>query len=475
MSSVEWKSIGEHVSKEWDTTIVPMLCEYIKVPNQSPHYDPDWATNGLMMKAMNILVDWLKAQPVKGLKYDLFEEPGRTPFLFVEVDGTQPTSKTLFMYGHMDKQPPLLPWSEGLHPYVPVIRDGKLYGRAGADDGYAICSAITAIAALQQHQIPHGRIVITIEACEESGSFDLPHYVNKLKSRIGDVDLVICLDSGSLNYDQMWVTTSLRGVCGGVLTVTVAEVGVHSGIAGGVVPDSFRIMRHLLSRIEDAATGEFLIKEAFTEVPRSVQEHMKSLNDLGSKFTSMYPSLPGMSLEPGDNYELGVRNYWMPCLTITGADMPPTMKAGNVIRASTSVKLSIRVPPGVDAKNVTSIVGAVLERDPPYNCKVQFVPESAANGWRAPELKPWLLDSIQASSKQYFGMPFATVGLGGSIPFMGMLGELYPEAQFVVTGVLGPQSNAHGPDEFLHIEFGKGITSCVARVTADHFAHRIVS
>lgn len=463
-------AVYDDIKKEWDSSIIPCLSDYIKVPSQSPHYDPEWATNGLQEEAMAVLMKWLDAQPVKGMKRELFEEPGRTPFLLIEIDGTTPTEKTLFMYGHMDKQPPLLPWDDGLGPYTPVIRDDKLYGRAGADDGYAICGSVASVLALQRAGIPHGRIVITIEGCEESGSFDLPHYINLLKDRIGDVDLVICLDAGALNYDQLWLTTSLRGVTGGVLTVKVLTEGMHSGIVGGVVPDSFRIARHLLDRIEDSATGEFKVKEAYCEVPKQVVNLMEALNDLPD-FKGQFATLPGMSTEPGNNLQLGLNNFWRPCLTVTGDNLPAVSKAGNVIRTETQLKLSVRLPPTVDASTVNQRLTEVLEANPPYNCKVTFEPESAASGWAAPALKPWLKESLEQGSIDAFGKPFAATGLGGSIPFMNMLGEMYPEAQFVVTGVLGPKSNAHGPNEFLHIPFGKGITCCMARVVADHYTH----
>lgn len=463
----DWASIKATVDAEWDNSIVPTLSEYIKVPCQSPHYDSEWATNGLIEKAMTVLVDWLKNQPVKGMTFELFEEPGRTPFLLIEIEGTTATQNTLFMYGHMDKQPPLLPWADGLDPYTPVIRDDKLYGRAGADDGYAICAAITSIAALQKHNVPHARTVVVIEACEESGSFDLPHYISKCKARIGEVDLVVCLDSGAMNYDQLWLTGSLRGVAGGVLTVQTLDEGMHSGVAGGVVPDSFRILRHLLDRIEDSATGKFLVEDAYCKIPEDIPPTMQAFHELN--FVGTFALSKGVKPEPGDNVHLALNNFWRPCLTVTGGDLPAPAKAGNVIRSKCSVKLSIRTPPTVDAKEISIQVGKILEANPPYGAKVTYEPEAAASGWSAPPLQEWLKTSVNEASLFSYGRPFALTGLGGSIPFMGMLGEMYPKAQFVVTGVLGPQSNAHGPNEFLHIPFAKGVTNCVARIAADHY------
>ncbi|ORC90623.1 putative peptidase M20/M25/M40 [Trypanosoma theileri] len=465
--TTDWSAVSQTISQEWDKTIVPSLTAYVEVPNQSPHYDAEWATNGLMDKAMNVILDWVKAQSIKGLKYEVIEEKGRTPFLIVEIEGTEPTANTLLMYGHMDKQPPLLPWDEGLHPYKPVYRDGKLYGRGGADDGYAIYSALSAVAAVQKHGLPHGRIVTIIEACEESGSFDLPYYIEKCSARIGNVDLLICLDSGAMNYDQLWLTTALRGVGGGILSIETMTEGMHSGLAGGVVPDTFRIARMLLDRIEDSATGTVKIPEAYCDVPDSVMKSLKTMNEVD--FKGQFPLLSGVSTEPGDNAELALRNFWKPSLTVTGANLPESEKAGNVIRAKSTFRLSLRVPPLVDSTKATEALRKVLEANPPYGAKVKFHTDAAGSGCATPELQPWLAKALTEGSQAAFGKPFASQGMGGSIPFIAMLLKKFPQAQFIVTGVLGPKSNAHGPNEFLHVPFAKGVTFCVARVVADHF------
>ena len=469
MSAEQWNGIKTHVQEEWDATIVKTMSDYIEVPNQSPHYDADWATNGLMMKAFNLLVDWMKLQPVKGLKHTMHEEEGRTPFLVIEIDATgeDKSGKTCMMYGHMDKQPPLLPWDEGLHPWKAVYKDDKLYGRGGADDGYAICSAILAIAAMQRQNIAHGRIVVLIEACEESGSYDLPHYINKCKTEIGDVDLVVCLDSGAMNYDQMWLSTSLRGVTAGTLTISTLTEGMHSGVAGGVVPDSFQVLRQLLDRIQDAATGEVKVPELHCEIPAQVIEELQSLSDVG--FQDAFLKQPNVQLEGKNDVELAIRNFWKPSMTVIGTDYPVVDKAGNVLCAESKVKLSFRMPPLVKAHKVVAALTEILEKDPPAGAKVTYESSLAMEGWAPPLLAPWLKEALNVGSNEYFSKPCGMVGQGGSIPFMGMLGELFPESQFVITGVLGPKSNAHGPNEFLHVPFGKGITYCCARILDGHY------
>lgn len=469
--SQDWAAVRKLVNEDWDSTIVPSICEYVKVPNVSPNYDPEWKTNGLMMKALNIQIDWLKTQPVKGMKYELFEEKDRTPFLLIEIEGTTPTATTAFLYAHMDKQPPLDAdtWEPGLSAYNPVIRDGKLYGRGGADDGYGFYAAVNSIVALQKNNIPHARCCICIEACEESGSFDLPYYITKCKDRLGDVDLIVCLDSGGGDYETLWLTTSLRGIAAGKLVVKQCKDSMHSGIAGGVVPDAFRICRLLLDRIEDPKTGVVTVPELMIDVPQPTLDKLKLLNNLGDTFKSAYPMLPGASLEPGDNYELALRNFWRSSVTVVGADLPPVETAGNVIRNQCTLKLSIRVPPGVNPDKAQEAVKRILESDPPYGAKVTYSPIVSGPGWAAPELKPWLYDALTHGSQEFYKRDFGVLGIGGSIPFMGMLGDLYPKAQFFVTGVLGPNSNAHGPNEFLHIDTAKAVSYCTSRALAAHY------
>lgn len=462
----DWKAVKATVEKEWDATIIPALSKYIEIPNGSPHYDAEWETNGLMEQAFEVLIDWMKTQNLKGMTYEYIQEKGRTPFLIVEIAGTSPTKCSALLYGHMDKQPPLRPWDEGLDPYKAVIRDNKLYGRGGADDGYALFASICSIAALQRHGISHGRIIVIIEACEESGSFDLPYYMERTKDRVGDVDLMICLDSGCMNYDQIWLTTSLRGVSGGVLKVQTLTEGMHSGVAGGVVPDTFRIARQLLDRIEDPVTGEVKVPEAFCKIPDHVVRDMQGMNNV--PFKESFSTIPTVQI-PGTNAEVALNNFWKPSLTVTGANLPEPETAGNVIRTMTALKLSIRVPPLVDADAANLAVKKILEANPPCGAKVTYEPEPAGDGCATPEVKPWLAKALNEGSQMAFGNNYACQGMGGAIPFIGMLVKRFPKAQFVVTGILGPKSNAHGPNEFLHIPFSKGLTFGVSRILAEHF------
>jgi len=458
-------------SDVWDAEIVPRLVEYVAIPNKSPAFDADWAEHGHMERAVELIAGWCQARPISGLTVEVVRLEGRTPLIYMEIPGTG--DGTVLLYGHLDKQPEMTGWREDLGPWKPVIEGDKLYGRGGADDGYAAFASLTAIEALQRQGVAHSRCVVLIEACEESGSFDLPPYLEHLSERIGTPDLVVCLDSGAGNYEQLWVTTSLRGIITGDLSVEVLREGVHSGDASGVVPDSFRVLRHVLSRLEDPESGR-VADEFHVEIPEQrAQQAALAADALGDELHLRFPFQEGACAVQASLPELVLNRTWRPALSVTGADgLPPLSNAGNVCRPITSVKLSLRVPPTMSTSEASARVKQLLEADPPYGARVQFHQEPTGDGWNAPPLADWLGAAAERASNATFGKPTIYMGEGGSIPFMGMLGEMYPEAQFLITGVLGPGSNAHGPNEFLHIPMGKKLTACVAMVVAEELGRR---
>eukprot|EP01098_Paradermamoeba_levis_P016715 TRINITY_DN91_c0_g1_i1.p1 TRINITY_DN91_c0_g1~~TRINITY_DN91_c0_g1_i1.p1 ORF type:complete len:512 (+),score=170.57 TRINITY_DN91_c0_g1_i1:2-1537(+) len=474
MSADKAKEKSEFVEKLWDSSIVPTLEEYVKIPNQSPYFDTEWAQNGHLQKAADLLVQWVKDQKVPGLQLELVQLPNRTPLIFMELASNGGSKETVLMYGHLDKQPPLHgAWEAGLGPYIPVIKDGKLFGRGAADDGYSIFAAIASIQAIHHTKGHHARIVVMIEACEESGSPDLPYYVDHLSARIGTPTLIICLDSGCGNYDQFWMTTSLRGMLAAQVEVKLLKEGVHSGAASGIIPSTFRIFRQLLSRLEDENTGQIKPKELYVDIPQARIEQTKSCAEaLGEMVWKEFPFLEGTHPVVSDKVELLLNRCWRPTVSVTGADGFPTIaSAGNVLRPFSSFAVSIRLPPTLDAKAAAVFVKNLLEKDPPYGAHVSVNVGKAGKGWESPALAEWLEKSVHNASQTFYNKPANFLGEGGSIPFMGMLGEKFPQAQFAITGVLGPHSNAHGPNEFLHIPFAKRLTCCVANILEDHFQH----
>jgi acetylornithine deacetylase/succinyl-diaminopimelate desuccinylase-like protein len=463
------KQTADFVNAMWDDSIIPEISEYIKVPNKSPHFDPDWEKHGHMETAVQMLEAWCKTQPIKDMTVDIVRIEGRTPLLFIDIPGQ--SDEVVLLYGHYDKQPEFSGWDEDLDPWTPVIKDGKLYGRGGADDGYAVFGSLTAIRALQEQDIPHAHCVVLVEGCEESGSFDLPYYIDLLEDRIGSPDLVVCLDAECGNYDQLWCTTSLRGNLTGTLRVDVLTEGVHSGTASGVVPSSFRTARQLLSRIEDEHTGQVLLDDLHADIPEErLDQAAKAADTLQELVYEKFPWAVDAP-QPGESHsELLLNNTWRPTLAITGQEgMPELVNAGNVLLPYTVLKLSFRLPPTVNADDAAVAVKSALEADTPPLVEVEFDADSSMAGWNAPAIASWLEASMQTASQAFFGKPSMYMGTGGTIPFMGMLGERFPEAQFLITGLLGPKSNAHGPNEFLHIETGKRLTCCVAQVLEDHF------
>ena len=458
------------IERIWEDDILPTLTDYIRIPNKSPHFDPEWEAHGHMERAVAMFEAWARKKigPIAGATLDVVRLPKRTPLIFMEIPGE--AKGTVLLYGHLDKQPEMKGWADGTGPWTPVFKDDKLYGRGGADDGYAMFASLAAILKLRDEGKKHARCVICIEACEESGSYDLPFYIDHLAERIGTPDLVVCLDSGCGNYEQLWLTTSLRGIAMGNLTVRVLTEGVHSGDASGIVPSSFRIARTLLSRIEDESSGQIKLDELFAQVPPDRMEQARaSAKILGDEVYTKMPLAGGTKPMASDLTEMILNRTWRPQLAVTAMDgYPLPENGGNVLLPYTTAKLSVRLPPTCDADKATKAIKKKLEADAPYGAEVEFDAEDGQSGWNAPSLAPWLAASLKKASEAHFGKPVAFMGEGGSIPFMGMLGAKFPGTQFVITGVLGPKSNAHGPNEFLHIPTAKKISACIADVLADH-------
>ncbi|HEY8521915.1 MAG TPA: M20 family metallopeptidase [Gammaproteobacteria bacterium] len=466
--TIDARAAEEMVATLFAESIVPTLVEYIKIPNKSPAFDPDWERNGHMARAMDLIVDWCRAQPIAGMRLEVVRLPGRTPLLLIEVPGE--VDDTVLLYGHMDKQPEMTGWSEGLGPWQPVLRGDRLYGRGGADDGYSTFASLAALRVLGEQRVPHARCVVLIEGCEESGSFDLPHYIDHLRDRIGSPSLVVCLDSGAGDYERLWCTTSLRGLVNGNLHVDVLRDGVHSGEASGVVPSSFRVLRMLLSRLEDEATGEIRPEWLYAPIPEQrIAQAREMARVLGAGVWDHYPWVAGARPVTDDPVELILNRTWRPQLAITGAaGLPDLGGAGNVLRAGTAARVSVRLPPGVNAAEAQRRLRELLTADPPYGARVRFESSEASDGWNAPPLAPWLEAALNEASQTYFGKPAVHMGEGGTIPFMAMLGARFPDAQFMITGVLGPESNAHGPNEFLHLPTARRLACCVAETLRRH-------
>ena len=494
LSDLNLTELNQFVHGQWQTDLIPRLVDYVKIPAKSPAFDASWAAHGHLEQVIRMAHDWAAAQPLTvggqavlaGMKLEIIAIDAKTPCIFFDIPATHGlgNAQTILFYGHLDKQPEMTGWRDDLGPWKPVIEDGKLYGRGSADDGYAIFASLTALSAVDRQNAPRPRCVGLIETCEESGSPDLPAYLNALGDRLGDVKLVIGLDSGCGNYDQLWVTTSLRGLIGGTLTVEILTEGVHSGMASGIVPSSFRIARQLLNRIDDPKTGHVLSPDFHVAVPRErLDQAQATAAILGDAIWQQFPwvSCTHDPIEHAgaqfaqpistDPVECILNRTWRPALSVTGAaGFPSIDSAGNVLRPKTSLKLSMRIPPMLDGFEASRKLKKLLEADAPYNARVTFKEEGAGSGWNAPATAPWLCSLLNNVSQKSWGKDAGWFGEGGTIPFMDMLGKKFPQAQFLITGVLGPKSNAHGPNEFLHLPYAEKLTAAVAQVVAG-FAH----
>jgi acetylornithine deacetylase/succinyl-diaminopimelate desuccinylase-like protein len=464
--------LRQFIETVWQKSIIGRLEAYVRIPNKSPAFDPEWERHGFMDQAVDLMAEWCRAQPVPGMRVEVRRLPGITPLLLVDIPGELP--ECILLYGHLDKQPEFTGWLPGLGPWEPVIRDGKLYGRGGADDGYAVFSSLTAIAALKAQAVPLPRCVLMIEASEESGSIHLPAHLDALGSSIGEPSLVVCLDAECGNYEQLWTTTSLRGNLVGKLSVRVLTEGAHSGLASGIAPAPFRLLQQLLARVEDPTSGELKLDALKAEIPKDRRAQIVAAAQvLATQILDKIPFADGVRAVSADSVELLINNTWRPTLAVTGAQgLPPLGSAGNVLLPEISLKISLRLPPTVDPAAAGAAVRKAFEVDPPYGAHVSFEPESSSGGWNAPAFAPWFEQSMQRASRHVFGRDAVSLGGGGTIPFLRMLGERFPQTQFLVTGVLGPQSNAHGPNEFLHLDYAVRLTECVSMVLADFGARR---
>lgn len=455
---------------DFEREALDSLIKFGRIDSISPDYDADWETHGKIAAAAEHLAAWAKGRAIGDIDVTIREIPGRTPIVLVTIGATAPVPGTVLLYGHLDKQPPLGDWSEGLSPFEPVRRENRIYARGLADDGYSIFASLLAIEDLEARGVGHARCVVLIEASEESGSPDLEAHLDALGDELGDVQLLLCLDSGALTYDRLWVTTSLRGNLVAHVRADVLEQGQHSGSASGVVPSSFRVLRQLLDRLEDSRTGRVIVDELVVDIPQAVKDAaIDNVAEFGDVAGNEQPIVPGLELMGRDPVERLLQRTWGATLSVTGqAGLPDSKIAGNVLRPFSELVISLRLPPTVDGEIAKSAVERVLLENPPSNAKVSVHFSSVANGWASPALSDWLSDAIEQASLDAFGQRPGYTGEGGSIPFLAVLGKRFPSVQFVATGVLGPGSNAHGIDEMLDLDTVVGVTNSIATLISAH-------
>jgi len=456
-----------YIDKEFDTNVIPTLMEYIKIDNLSPFFDPQWETNGKLEKAAQLIVDWVNKQNVKGLKASVIKDDKLSPVIWINIDSNGGNGNVL-MYGHFDKQPHFDGWIEGTGPTTPKIIGDLLYGRGGADDGYATFASVLSIKALQQFDVKHGTINILIEGSEESGSPHLMHYVEKFADKIGTPDLLVCLDSGCKDYERIWITSSLRGNLVKNIKVECLKESLHSG-GTGHAPDSFTVIRQLLDRLEDSKTSE-VVKDFHVEIPDAKYKEAKNVTSILGEEIILPKRLEGVKLIHNDLSELYLNGTWRPTLCILGqTGLPSHLFAGNVLRESTTIRLSMRIPPTLNADKASEIFDQIILSNPPYNAKISIESRKPSFGWAAKEFSQKLYKSLSESSLSLWGEDCQTNGEGGTIPFINSLSQKFENCDFLVIGVLGPGSNAHAANETLNIPYCKKLITALVHALSDKF------
>jgi len=456
------------VDKFWDHQVIPNLSQYISIPCKAPFFDQNWRENGFFTQAINLVSQWVRNQNIPGTQIESICLSNHSPFLYIDIPGN--SGKTTLFYGHLDKMPEATGWREDLGPWQPVVKDGKLYGRGSVDNGYSTFSAITAIKSLCEQNLVHDRFVFLLETAEECGSVGIEEYLEYFKKRIGMPSLVVILDTGCSDYDRLWLTDSLRGLLTGKLQVDILSAGIHSGVAGGVVPSTFRIIRNLLDRIEDSHTGKILVKNAYTDIPQEKVTRAKFMAQiLGKKIYNDFSLLEGCSFEVSEPHELLLNRSWRPSLSVIGAAGIPSLElAGNLLRPSTTLLIGLRIPPYCKAAQLIEEIKSILESDPPYDAKVTFTPVVIMDGWAAPKMSERLENIISDASRDHFGDEPVYAGCGGTLGTVKFLSKYFGDAQFIITGVEGPDSYAHGPNESLDLTAAKKMTAAVASILAKH-------
>ena len=454
--------LQQYIQQFWEQHAIPGLMDFIRIPNQSPEFDPDWEHNGHMDNAARCVINWCHTHAPTGMEITHLQEPGRTPLILINIPGQLP--QQVLFYGHIDKQPPGEGWAPDLGPYDPVIKDQKLYGRGTVDDGYAVFTAITAIRALQAQELAHPSIQILLEASEESGSIDLPYYLDKYADQFTAPDTLICLDSGCGDYDRLWITTSLRGMIAGNLRVTVLEEGMHSGLAGGMVPSAGDILMKKLQAVCSPSSNQINLPALQATIPPLREQQLAETADiLGASVYTDIPLAAGVSPLSTNSYTLLAQQTWGNAAELIGIDgIPSIANAGNVHRAEVTAKVSIRLPPTCAAADAAIALQQIWETDPPYGAQVAFTPTSCNDGWHGTPETVAQQQAFSAASRSFFGHDCAYMGEGGSIPIINLLASKFPKAHYIVTGILGPHGNAHGPNEFVSIKALVPFTACIA-------------
>ena len=463
--------LKQTIDKIWDTRALPALMDFIRIPCKSTAFDPHWESNGYLNQACTFISAWVKQQ-LPQASCEIIQEPGKTPCLWLDVPAYHAqTDNTVAFYGHLDKQPEASGWSEGLGPWTPVIRDGKLFGRGCSDDGYSVFLMISALVSLREQGLGHPHCVGIFETQEESGSIDLPHYLTALKERFNHPISLFVLDNQCCDYQRLWLNTSLRGVISAVLRVKTLHHNVHSGTYSGILPDAFAIAQHLLSRIHEPLSGRVLLDSFHTQIPENRKKQLLQAAKLLEASTSYYPPLlDGVQTKTTSVFDSIYNSTWEPALTVTAIDgLANLNQAANVVPKEIALKLSIRIPPNIDLARAIQDLEKTVTQNVPFHASVTLEDIRQGSGW-TPPLTAQNQETerlLNTCSQSVFHEDVAFSATGGSISIIPEFEKCLPGTSIMLLGVLGPGSNAHGPDESLNIEYVKKLTNVLSLYLKD--------
>ena len=455
-------SFTKYIEKIFTSHLLPYLMNFIRIPNLSPLFDPDWNNNGLLLKAANLIISYANSLELKNAEINLIHDKGRTPLVFIDIPSSRKNdTRKILLYGHFDKQPWGKGWDEDKSPTNPVIIDGHLYGRGSVDDGYASFSILTAIKACQDHNCPLPRICLIVEGAEESTDEDLNYYFNKLLPILGEnVIAFIPLDSGSSDYNRLWITNSLRGFAEFNLNIqTLYQNSNYGPEASGRIAENLFVLRKSLENIMNTSTGEILIDEFYAkEIPKTIEEQIdKEVEIVKDTFFDNIPLYDGVTpLKNFDVKENIINNRWKPCLSILGIDnCPQKNENGFDVKNCIRVRISIRIPPTVNGKNAMEAFKKVITNNNYFGAQIEVGQSSIDDGWNLSNFSEKAKNILNKASLEFFGNEVAFKGVGGSIPFITNFQKKYPNADVICTGICGNESNEHGPNENLNIEVCK--------------------
>ena len=452
------KSFEKYIDKMVTYNIIPNLMNFIRIPNLSPAYDYHWSTNGLLLQAANLIISYARSLDLKNAKIELIQDQGYTPLIFIEIPASRPNDdRTVLLYAHFDKQPHGTGWDDDKGPTKPVIINNRLYGRGSADDGYASFAILTAIQTCQQHNCPLPRICILFEGAEESTDAHLTYYFNKLMPILGkNLISFIPLDAGCSDYDRLWTANSLRGSLKFDLNIqTLFNDCKYGPEASGRVAENLFLLRKVEEGIMDTSTGQVKIQEFFVkEIPKNIEEEMeKEIQILGDKFLDNIPLYNGVSPLSNDIKELMINNRWKPTCTILGIDnCPKSEDNGFGVNKSIKVRIGMRTPPGIDIQKAINVLKEKINNSIFFGAKISVENISIAEGWYMTTFAEKTKNILNQASLTYFGNELIFKGVGASLPFITYFQKNYPNTDIICTGILGPDSNEHGPNENLNID-----------------------